>query len=304
MYFLKNFSSAFFKRRYIYIYVCIIYIYAKAPNNTLIETSIFIIPTPNMKKLWETADTVQCSQLGPVLFLWCFGWRTTAPGVVSVSAVQQHDSAVPPSLLSLCPAPPRPSRHAPGWAACHTAASRQLWVSHEVVHTRQCCATRFAPPPSPPGRVQSAHVRLFCTLVEGRAYGRLQAGRRTLRTDLLSSRRCPSWGRPAGARAPPSAGAREPPQAPGLGLQSWGDAGRVGRETRRWGSACLFGLPRPPSWDSGQPGTAWPSPRESTSHSGRDAQCLWSPRSRGGLSWALKLPSYVYLCCGKLSRDP
>lgn len=165
MYFLKNFSSAFFKRRYIYIYVCIIYIYAKAPNNTLIETSIFIIPTPNMKKLWETADTVQCSQLGPVLFLWCFGWRTTAPGVVSVSAVQQHDSAVPPSLLSLCPAPPRPSRHAPGWAACHTAASRQLWVSHEVVHTRQCCATRFAPPPSPPGRVQSAHVRLFCTLL-------------------------------------------------------------------------------------------------------------------------------------------
>ena len=288
------------------MYIYNIYIYAKAPNNTLIETSIFIIPTPNMKKLWETADTVQCSQLGPVLFLWSLFWLEDDCPRRGVSfrraAAWLSRAALAPEPLPR-PAPPQSSRprlSRVSHGSLPPALGFTRGRAHASVLRYPFCPASFPAGPSP----VCTRASLLYFVVEGRAYGRLQAGRRTLRTDLLSSRRCPSWGRPAGARAPPSAGAREPPQAPGLGLQSGGDVGRVGRETRRWGSACLFGLPRPPSWDSGQPGTAWPSPRESSLHDGRDAQCLLSSCSRGGLSWALKLPSYVYLCCGKLSRDP
>ena len=221
-----------------------------------------------------------------LMFVLVGGWLPTAWCWFPLHS--SMNQPCPPRSWASAPPRPVPRRHR---APAEPRVTRQPPTSSPF-HTRSCihvtATLSVLPRLLPPlGRVQSLHVRLFCTflVVEGSAYDRLQASRKMLRTDLFFSRCCLSGCRPACASSSAErGGSSEPPQAPRFGLQSWWDIGRV------WDrNGTLRRLPCPPSCGSGSLAPRYRVFAEWRLHSGRDAQCLLSPCSRRGLSWPPKL---------------
>ena len=143
----------------------------------------------------------------------------------------------------------------------------------------------------PLGRVQSLHVRLFCTflVVEGTAYDRLQASRKMLRTDLFFSRCCLSGRRPAGASSSAErGGSSEPPQRVSSPPVLVRHRPRLGEKRD------VEAPPMPAELWLGQSGTALPSLRRLELTQWKRCSVSVVAMFSERVKLAPKTPSYVY----------
>ena len=225
-----------------------------------------------------------------LMFVLVGGWLPTAWCWFPLHS--SMNQPCPPRSWASAPPRPVPRRHR---APAEPRVTRQPPTSSPF-HTRSCihvtATLSVLPRLLPPlGRVQSLHVRLFCTflVVEGTAYDRLQASRKMLRTDLFFSRCCLSGRRPAGASSSAErGGSSEPPQRVSSPPVLVRHRPRLGEKRD------VEAPPMPAELWLGQSGTALPSLRRLELTQWKRCSVSVVAMFSERVKLAPKTPSYVY----------